>query len=267
MGNFRVYKDIINYTINSQSEQDSLFPASNLKLIERQFRYTKTTTTGNNWWILDFGVAKQINSVVLLNTNFTTYKVQGDSTTSFVSPLTDSGNLTIAKEPFRERYYHITNPQNYSPAFNYRYMRIYVPTQSTTDGESAFKLGGLIVTDQAEDLITNPDYGLEIVERRSSNVNTMLGGSDETINFGKRFTEFTFSIRPARVSAEFLQLAKTIVNIDRSTSLIIAFNGSLAEQADNTPFVYVTRRIEDSSYIISDFGVAVVDRISLREQI
>jgi len=266
MPNIVAFRDFFNYTIDSQSTQDSNWPASNIKLPEKQFRVWKTTAATDSWVILDFGAAKVINAVVLVNINFITYKIQGNATNSFVSPSFDSGNITVSKDPFRERYYSIKNPQSFA-SFNYRYMRIFIPTQTPVDGASVFSVGGIVVSDQSAVLLRNPNFGFQIAVKRASDVIGMLSGANEIVNRGERYLEFAFDIDPDRSSSHLDQIANLLLTIDQSASLMFAMNGNMLEKADNSQFVYLLKRAGEPEYQVNEHLVADVRGLNFREQI
>ncbi len=266
MPNVIAFRNFLNYTIDSKSGEYGNFPVSNIKLPEKQFRYWKTLVTTDSWVILDFGSAKQINAVVLVNVNFATYKIQGNTSNNFASPAFDSGNITVSKDPFRERYYSIKNPQTFA-SFNYRYMRIFIPTQTPVDGASGFTVGGIIVSDQSATLLSNPNWGFAIGDRRAAELVEMISGSYETVNRGDRYVELAFDLESLRESAHLDQVANLLLTIDQVTPLVFAMNGNMIEKSDNSQFVYVLKRVGEPNYELIDQGGADLRGLNFREQI
>lgn len=106
--------------------------------------------------VLDFSVATVLEVVALIHANFTSATIQGNATNSWGAPSYTQA-ITLARAGNR-RYHYALRPV----AFNYRYLRVNVPTQSTTDGATRFALGGIWAG-----LITSPprDIRMEPVER------------------------------------------------------------------------------------------------------
>jgi hypothetical protein len=129
---------IVTATLTSSS-QDSTFVRDNLKTPQRPFYPWKATVATDSWVVCDFGSATSIDLVGLIHANFATVRIQGHATDSWGSPSYNSGDMTITKNPWNGRYQLVNIPSG----FNYRYLRIFIPTQTPVDGASVFSLGGL----------------------------------------------------------------------------------------------------------------------------
>lgn len=259
-------KDFIDYTIDSKSEEAALHPVSNIKLYEKQFRAWRTTSTAENWVIFDFGAPKRIEAVVLINTNYTTYKIQGDTTNSFASPPVDSGIITLAQDKFTERYRSKKDPQGFSPVFNHQFMRILIPTQTPTDGAGYFSTGAIIITDQAEAFLRHPSFGFSIEVDQSIQKTQLVGGGIETIEMGEPFVRINFSNKRDRTLAHFEQYRKHFINIGTNKSVVMSFDSQFIEDADSGQYVYILQRMENPSWQISGFDHADTEN-RLREMI
>jgi hypothetical protein len=126
-------------TIISASTEDTVYVADNAATPQRPFKPWKTTTIGSDQDIvIDFGSAAIIEAVGIIRTNFATVVVQGNATNAWGGPSYTS-TITVARNPWNTRYQHGFRPV----AFNYRFMRVAIPTQATLDGASVFSLGGV----------------------------------------------------------------------------------------------------------------------------
>lgn len=88
--------------------------------------------------VLDFGAATVLDVVALIHGNFTAATVQGHATDSSWGAPSYTQAVTLARSHTR-RYHYALRPVG----FNFRFLRISVPTQSTTDGATRFALGGI----------------------------------------------------------------------------------------------------------------------------
>ena len=259
-------KDFIDYTIDSKSGAAALHPASNIKLYEKQFRVWRTANTTENWVIFDFGAAKRIEAVVLINTNYTTYKIQGDTTNSFSSPPVDSGDITLAQDKFTERYRSKKDPQGFSPVFNHQFMRILIPAQTPTDGAGYFSTGAIIITDQAETFLRHPSFGFGIEVDQSIQKTPLASGGVETIELGEPFVRVNFSNKRDRSSAHFEQYRKHFINIGTNKSVVMSFDSQFIEDTDSGQYVYVLQRMENPKWLINNPDLADTEN-RLREMI
>lgn len=133
--------DFINYTIVSQSSQDTVHVASNLKLYKLTQRTYRTTAITAQNFVLDVLAIKTAPlPIIIYFTNFITIQIQANTTNSFVSPPFDTGNISITKEPehgIRKLIIYITA--------NFRYIKVTIPGQTPTDGAAYFEIGSVLV--------------------------------------------------------------------------------------------------------------------------
>jgi hypothetical protein len=263
--NFVVCRDIdfIDYTIHSKSSELGDFPALRVKEPEKRDEVWQTSDTNDNWIILDFGAPRTVNAVCLINTNYTTCKIQGNSTTDFSSPAYDSGLLSIVREDITGNHRLFINPQEIA-SFNYRYMRIFIPAQTPVDGGDGFRTGGIIVTHQAEELLTNPSYGFSVRADYSKTEQEMLSGRIERIFWRKNprraGCELIFEIS-RQVSSELDQLLK----IFNHTGNILIYFRTLGEFPSGSACFLMFMR-SSTEYRIESYGVSVM-QFSLVEKI
>jgi hypothetical protein len=126
-------------TLASVSSEDPTYIGTNAQTPQRPFKPWKTTTTvSDQGLVFDFGGTTTIEALALIRTNFTTAVIQGHPTNTWTAPDYFE-TKTIARNPWNTRYQHAYRPVG----FAYRYLRVAITPQATTDGASVFKLGGV----------------------------------------------------------------------------------------------------------------------------
>jgi hypothetical protein len=125
-------------TVTGSSQQSASFPAENLKTPQRPFLPWRTGATGAQSAVIDFGSAKTIDTLVLARTNFASANIQGNASNSWGSPSFDQA-ITIDQNPLTRRYQYGA----VLIGFNYRYLRILIPSQTPVDGAAYYLLGGV----------------------------------------------------------------------------------------------------------------------------
>jgi hypothetical protein len=113
-------------------------PATNLGKPGRPFLPWRTTVATDSNVVINFGSAKQVDGVLLVRCNFASVRIQGNSSDSWGAPAFNQ-LFTVTQSPFNWRYQLGVK----LTGFNYAFMRILIPTQTPTDGSSAFLLGGV----------------------------------------------------------------------------------------------------------------------------
>jgi hypothetical protein len=267
MSKLIVFKNFYDFTVNSQSSEDALWPAANVEDVGRQFLYWKTTVATDSWVILDLGSTQSVTGVGLINTNYTSFKIQGSASTSFASPATDSGTVTAKKDTMRGRYYSYVSPQTFSPVFNYRYLRLFIPTQSTTDGSSVFRTGGIVIKTGTTEINDNPDWSLSISIARPADVIQMRGGRREVRNISERLASMQFSIkRDLREVADMEEIADLFVTIDESDPILVFDNGGFLTYPTNSPSVYIFKRVDAAGGTMEKYPTFSLNTLSFLEQ-
>lgn len=267
MANVTIVKNLIEYTIDSFSSEDSNFPASNLLLFDKRIRFAKTTDTTEQWWIINLGAPKALNAVDVIDANFTNYTIQGNTTNSFITPPFDWTGLTTAQDKFTDIYRSHKNPQSPgggNPAFNYQYLRLVIPAQSTTDGASQFRLGVLAVSVDSEAMLRSPQYGMELLRDQAELEEELHGGGIEYATTGVPFLRLTFDIITLRQTAEFANLAKQLISIGKNELIAISFSDQMKEDP-NGQYVYIVKRETKPKYQLQIAGE--MNEISFRELI
>lgn len=138
----RMYLSIQNHvaalttTIAASSEAANL-PATNVSKPGRPFMPWRAGAAGDQSVVINFGSAKLVNAVWLVRTNFTTVRIQGNPSDSWGAPAFNQ-EYTVGLSPWNFRYQlgvRVTG-------FNYQFLRVFIPSQTTTDG-TAYMLGGV----------------------------------------------------------------------------------------------------------------------------
>lgn len=139
----KIYVSVQNYvaasaTVITGSSAAANSPVSNIAKPGRPFLPWRTTVGGDQSAVIDFGSALAITGIWLVRTNFATVRIQGNPTDSWGAPAFDQ-TFTIERSPFNWRYQFGVKLSG----FTYRFLRVFIPTQTPTDGTTAYLLGGV----------------------------------------------------------------------------------------------------------------------------
>ncbi|MEM4658700.1 MAG: hypothetical protein QXX77_09810 [Candidatus Methanosuratincola sp.] len=178
-GNARVAKSFLSYTATSSSEAIG-FPASNIAILSRPKRVWRSTATGDQSIVLDFGIAVSPPAVFIDNANFETVVIQGNTTDVWTSPAFGSGSITLERDPRLGRRKRLIE----LATFDYRYMRIYIPSQTPDGGAGYYQIGALAVPEALTEMIENPSYPGRWTKRTPVQVNEFLSGGVERVKVG-----------------------------------------------------------------------------------
>jgi hypothetical protein len=122
----------------SVSTQHGIFTAQNVRYPQQPFTPWWSTTLAVNNLIIDFGVLRPVDCVLVVNTNYTIVTVHLDVAGEF-SPTEFSTTLTASPNPWTGRY---TASAIIQPAINARYAMLQA-SGATTDGATHFSTGGV----------------------------------------------------------------------------------------------------------------------------
>jgi hypothetical protein len=142
------------------SSEKAAFPVANIKTPQRPGVPYKSTVATDTSIVMDHGSAKLVEGAFIGHCNFTSIRFQANATDSWGAP-TYNQLLTLTRSP-NGRYQHFHLP---STAPNLRFNRWFIPTQATTNGASAFSIGGSyigLMDKPLEDVLFS--YDLEVVE-------------------------------------------------------------------------------------------------------
>jgi hypothetical protein len=115
------------------------YPAVNAGSPARPFQPWKTSGTGVQSLVVDFGVPTAVDAVTLIRTNFTSATIQGHASNVWSAP-SYSQVVTVARNPVSSRYHHV---HQIVGSFSYRYLRILISSQTPVDGADGYLLGGV----------------------------------------------------------------------------------------------------------------------------
>lgn len=152
--------NLVELATATASSEDAVYVAVNARHPERPFEPWKTTTTGIQSLVIDFGTATTLTggSVSLIHANFTSASIQGHATNTWGAPTYNQA-VTLTRAP-NERYHH---GHRIVGTFALRFLRILIPSQTPTDGATVYRLGGV----WAGGLISPPrDIRMEPTERK-----------------------------------------------------------------------------------------------------
>lgn len=120
------------------SSEDAAYLGDNARSPQRPFMPWRTAALGDQSIVFDWGAARKIDLVLLVNANFTSARIQGNASNVWTSPSFNQ-LITIARNPQMWRYQHgviVTG-------LNYRFTRVFIPSQTPVDGAAYYSLGGV----------------------------------------------------------------------------------------------------------------------------
>jgi len=143
--------DYVTYTPTARSA-DGNYPIINITDKKHMVRRFKAAdATANDWLIkLDFGAATTIKAILIRYVNFTSITIQGHATDSWASP-SFTETVTISKDEITNRYQLL----HLFTTFNYRYMRIFIPTGQTPTSDTVWFVGDVCCFSDYDELTYN----------------------------------------------------------------------------------------------------------------
>lgn len=171
------------------------FPLTNLMMIQPSRSYKTMDASGNKFVTFDagFGNTFSITDLFLNRFNFAAFNVQGSndnfSTTPYDQAVTslvrdelyDSNTLQIVADNYMHYWHELT-------AFNYRYLRIYIPAQTPLFESTYFKIGNILFGNAVE--IWNPKAGFRVTPMFNENIIEYDSGFQTSYKKGKTFRLF-----------------------------------------------------------------------------
>jgi hypothetical protein len=139
--------DFFDYNIIDVSNEDSEWPASDLKIYDSSTESFRTLNDNALTITLDFGMPLVNPTILMYGVNFSIMGVDGNSTNDWGAPPYISGNLTIDQDPELLVYKRSFTPTG----FNYQFMRVSIPNQSTLDGKAVYEIGVLAIFETLKD--------------------------------------------------------------------------------------------------------------------
>lgn len=124
--------------------------------LKRRFRANDVTT--NDYLLkFNFGAAQTLVAVTLQDVNFNKVKIQGHASDTWTSPSYAGSDLTVSQNAITGRY-NIYIPLT---AFNYQYLRVFIPTGTTAVGTytTKWEAGTLCFLSAQTTLTKNTSFG------------------------------------------------------------------------------------------------------------
>ena len=221
---------ITSLTITPRSENSS-YPAENIEEqwhLPRLFK-AEDATANDYLMVIDMASAKTVAAVFLNHVNFTSVTIQGHASDSWGSPSFTT-TVTISEDDVVDRY------KAFIPltSFNYRYMRIFIPSGQTPTSDSVWFVGGLEVLDSYTELTRNPGR-LTRTSELPIETNEIHGRTTDVMELGTLrgwSGSLKFSARKMSNEAELW----TLNNLSPATPIV------LYENLSDTSRVYLARK-------------------------
>lgn len=234
-------RNLINYTIEDFSSEDPNWPSSNLLIFDKRIRWWKTTSTAESYVVIDLAEAKALKAVGVIDVNYSSCKVQGNASDSWGAPSFDTDTVTIAQEKLTDLYRLILDEDDLT-GFNYRYLRLLIPNQATTDGAAVFRTGVLAVSVDSEKFLYGSIQSMRMRRNQAISVQEMHGGGQEKAQNGAPYATFPFDVRRLRNAADFTQLTEQFVSIGETELILFSPNDAIIEEANNGQYAFIMRR-------------------------
>lgn len=233
MANRRLSKTFLSISVLSATSEASSFPKANIVDRTSPQRAWRSTGIGSDHRVvIDLGATQTDITCYLDWVNFSSFKFQESA--NGTSGWADIGSLrTVEVDPVHGIYRRVDN----ITLTGKRYLGIYIPAQSTTDGESYFRIGTFCIPVSVTELDAETwcEYPLEYAMPDSNViVNQFPTGRSERIKLGTvpplvisfaLKTESLTNIRGAQVT-ELANLLR-----DTSNTLFLDFNLNESWQA------------------------------------
>lgn len=262
MGNFilgySALKDdkFVDYVVTASSENAD-YPATNLKLYSSPKRHTRTLVQTECNYVFDFGSAKAIVAIILVDVNFTGCYIEGNATNEWGSPTfrypAGSGNLTISKDERTQRY------SVYIPliGFNYEFARLVIPTQTPVDGLNVFRMGSLICLDTKQEFTQNPTYPYDYSADEKNKEIEFESGGYEDYRLGDFYWQGTFGFD---VHERTYESEIWVLNSLGKDGLLVFY-----ENIGDTSKVYVCKRRTEIQVSWEQPNINKIDTMTFRE--
>ena len=124
--------------ITGSSEVPTTNPATNIARPGRPLLPWRTATVGEQDVVVDFLTAKILTGIWLIRTNFSMVTIEGNDTNAWTAPAF-SQSFLIHRNTWNFRY-QLAVPL---AGFNFRFLRLLIPSQTPVDGASTYLLGGV----------------------------------------------------------------------------------------------------------------------------
>jgi len=152
------FVDVANTNITARSEATGYAKINVMDRWNMKRRFRADDKTANDYLLkFDFGAAQTLVGVFLNDVNFNKVKIEGHASDSWGAPSYAGTDLTVSQNPVTGRY------QIYIPltAFNYQWLRIFIPSGTTAVGTytTKWEVGAVCFLSAATTLSHNMSYG------------------------------------------------------------------------------------------------------------
>jgi len=264
MSLFIVATAFLTPTIHSFSSETPENPASNILEPEKREDYWETSSTADSWIIFDLGSQLSFNFIGLIHMNYTTFKWQFSNDSGFPAPL-DSGNLVASMDRFTGIYRAYNDPGDFG-TINHRYVRLWIPAQSTVDNDTRFKTGGVLFSDSALTFPVPPRKGYRILGDQAQTITDLYGGGIEKVVHGGVYARINFNLSIIREFVEFEMLANIFLDSRNIRPIAIFIGDQIFEDQNTSQYIYYVMNDDKPVYSI-DTRVADIDSLNFRELI
>jgi len=218
----KAHNSFINYSILSASSQDADWPASSLKIYDSSTESFRNEDTNTLIIIIDLLASYANPHLLIYRSNFGEINFYGNSSDSWASPPFTLSGVTIEKDP----EHFIYKRRVTLTGFNYRFLKVEIPSQTPIDGAGFFELGVLAIFETLEDFgASDGAFGLpvdtgqviaESINRYETNRKDVLLLSDRPVLEMRLSGNFLNSISNRRKVAEiFGDPQKPLIYMDR----------------------------------------------------
>ncbi len=239
--------------LTARSENASYPKVNCLKQLRLMDVYRAADVTATNYLMkINFGGAQSVAAVALLNCNFNKAQIQGHASDVWTAPSYAGTSLTVSQNKYTGRY-NIFIPLT---AFNYQYMRVYIPAGTTEVGtaQSQWQIGTMVIMSSATSLTTNIAYGFS---QSADEVTEDIGGDKASISSVMEWKgTISFGSRTRTTNeAEILALGR----MSKSRPVLIYLNDS------DTSEVYLCYREDEYSLTRNPGDLISSNSITYRE--
>lgn len=163
------------------SSENASYPDDNITGYAHPAQEYRSANTSETTIVLDTGTPDQaIEGIYIGGVNFTSMYLAASNTTSWATPDFGESAKTIALDKVVQRRKGLF----VTTGWDGEYLRIRIPNQATTDSETFFRIGVVILFSNAVEMPVNPDYGYERGAPREYHTRKYPGGGRETLNLG-----------------------------------------------------------------------------------
>ncbi len=176
--------DFLDYAPSvSVGAANAAYPVTQLANYKSRTQHCESQAATDFAVVFDFGAAKEVKGVVLVDVNFASCYLEGNSSNAWGAPAwrnpSPAGNIAIVQDIVtRRRSIFIDLRQD---TFNYQFLRVFVPGQATTDGAGHFRWSTAVflLSSGILEMSEWPDLGyLYDAPKRYSRKGYTTGGSE-----------------------------------------------------------------------------------------